>query len=257
MSASPSAMARYSSLVRRTSRDGQTQQPEQGGMTPPGTRMMPNGCRRPLGWGRTSSRKVGRSGPTASVTLSSRSVPLATAQPGEIVDMDAPDPVVPPPPDGKDGKMAQQPGDVVEEHAVATEQDGGTDHGEGHPGLGQGPLDQCLPPEVGRGGLDARVGDADVDDPLHAGPLGRVEEGPWSWPRPRRGRSGRGRTGPSRCCRGWWPLGATSTRPSWSSKSSGRTLDGRTAAARPGMPGQGPHPAAVSTGPGRWRRPNS
>ena len=54
--------------------------------------------------------------------------------------------------------------------------------------LGQGPLHQRLAPEIGRARVDTRVRDAHVDDPLHPGTLGCVEEGPGVGRRPARDR---------------------------------------------------------------------
>ncbi len=102
---------------------------------------------------------------------------LGHAQLGQVVDVDGPDAVVAPAPHREGGQVSEEPGDVVDEHPVATEQDGGSENGERQPGLGQRPFDERLAPEVGVGRLDARMGDAHVDDPLDPGPLGRLEEG--------------------------------------------------------------------------------
>ena len=103
---------------------------------------------------------------------------LRQAQGCEVVDMDAPDPVVAPAADGKDGQPAQEPGDVVEQDPVAAEEDGGADDRVRHIALRQCPLHEGLAPEVGQRRAAARVGDAHVHDPLDPGPPGGVEERP-------------------------------------------------------------------------------
>ena len=91
--------------------------------------------------------------------------------------MDGPDAVVAAAADGEDGETPEQPGDVVDEHPVATEQDGRAQDGVRHAGLGQSPFDQSLASEVGVGRINARVGDAHVDHALDAGATGGVEQG--------------------------------------------------------------------------------
>jgi len=77
VSASPAAMAQYSSLVRRTSCRGMPIRRDKRDTVAPGTRTtrarLPTTSRMES----TSSRNVGRSGPTASMTLSWRSAPCA------------------------------------------------------------------------------------------------------------------------------------------------------------------------------------
>ena len=74
---------------------------------------------------------------------------LGQAEARQVVDVDAADPVVPPASDGEDGQPAQQPGDVVEQHAVATEQNGRPQDRVRDIALGQRPLHHGLAPEVG------------------------------------------------------------------------------------------------------------
>ena len=47
----------------------------------------------------------------------------------QIVHVDAPNPIVAVPPDGEHGQSAQEPGDVVEQDAIATEEDGRAHNG--------------------------------------------------------------------------------------------------------------------------------
>ena len=125
VSARPAAMARYSSAVSSTSCRTSPSSRDRAGTAAPGTRTMrawlPTASRicvdeleegRPLGSDRRRSR------------CRSCSAPLADAELGQVVDVDGPDPVVAPAADGEDRQAAQQPGDVVDEHAVAAEEDG-------------------------------------------------------------------------------------------------------------------------------------
>src|ERR1022692_1456294 len=96
----------------------------------------------------------------------------------EIVNVDPPDPVVASAANGEGGKMAQQPGDVVDQHAVATEQDGRTHHRVGHAGLDQRPFDERLATKIWQWRVRARVRDADVHDALNAGEARGVKERP-------------------------------------------------------------------------------
>ena len=227
-------------VLVRGQQDVVERQPRHRDRTAPPTRDVDDrgtGNRPPHGWTDTSSRKVGLSGPTASVTLSAASAPRHT-EPGQIIDVDAADPVVPPPPDREQRQVAEEPGDVVDEHAVAAEEDGRTDDGIGDVGLGQRPLYQSLAPEVGV--RRARCSGLVMltwtirSDP---GPPGGEEQASGSWPPRGRGRPGDGRSAPSRCCTGWWPPGGT--RPARADRRSPagglRCPDGH----RPlGMPGQ-------------------
>ena len=70
---------------------------------------------------------------------------------GQIVDVDAPDPIVAPTSDGEHREVPQQPGDVVDQHPVATEEDRRAQHGVRQPALGQGPSTNALPRKYGHG----------------------------------------------------------------------------------------------------------
>jgi hypothetical protein len=72
--------------------------------------------------------------------------------------------------------VPEQPGDVVEQDSLAAEEDARAQDGIGHPGLGEQALHERLAPEVGIGGVEGGIVDADVHDPLHAGTVGRREE---------------------------------------------------------------------------------
>ena len=169
-------MARYSSPVRSTSRRTNPSTEASGGISTPGDgddeAPAPTAAR----ICRTSSRKVGRSGPTASMTVVERVGAGGDGERGQVVDVDRPDPVVAPAAYGEHREVAEQPGDVVEQHPVAAEQDGRPQHRVGHADLGQRALDLGLPAEVAVRGRDARMRDGHVDDPLDARPARRVEE---------------------------------------------------------------------------------
>ena len=92
----------------------------------------------------------GASGPTASVTLSSLSAPLADTELGQIVDVDAPDPVVPPPADGEDGRRRSSQAMLLSSTPSPPNRMAGRRIAYGDLGLGQRPLHQRLPPEVGQ-----------------------------------------------------------------------------------------------------------
>ena len=96
----------------------------------------------------------------------------------QVVDMDAADPVVASTADRKDGEPAEEPGDVVEQDAVTTEEDGRANDRVRDVALGEGPLHECLAPEIRQRRAAAGVRDADVHDSLDPRPLGGVEERP-------------------------------------------------------------------------------
>ena len=103
---------------------------------------------------------------------------LGQAEVGQVIDMDAPDPVVASTADCEDREPAEQPGDVVEQDAVTAEEDGGANDGVGDVALGEGPLHLCLAPEIRQRRAAAGVRDAHVHDPLDPCPPGRVEQRP-------------------------------------------------------------------------------
>ena len=161
---------------------------------------------------------------------------LGQTEARQVVDMDAPDPVVASTADREDGEPAKQPGDVVEQHAVTTEEDGRANDRVRDVALGEGPLHERLAPEIRQRRAAAGMRDAHVHDPLDPRPLGRVEE------RPRVGDGqlvidgATARTAPSRCCRASSPPRATPPGPgdrrSRAAARQSRSLGG----ARPGCP---------------------
>ena len=97
---------------------------------------------------------------------------------GEVVDVDPADAVGTTTAHGEDGDVAEEPSDVVDQDAVAAEEDGRADDGVGEIALGERPLHQGLAPEVGKGRVAAGVGDAHVHDPLDTRPLRGMEQRP-------------------------------------------------------------------------------
>ena len=65
---------------------------------------------------------------------------LGQTEAGQVVDMDASDPVVASTADREDGESAEQPCDVVEQHAVTTEEDGRANDGVRDVTFGECPL---------------------------------------------------------------------------------------------------------------------
>ena len=94
VSARPAAMAQYSSGVSNTSCRARPSSRAAAGTMAPGTWTMRARLPTALLMDVTSSTKVGRPGPTASVTLSCVSARLGQTELGQIVNVDAPDPVV-------------------------------------------------------------------------------------------------------------------------------------------------------------------
>ena len=148
VSASPSAMARYSSPVSSTSRSTSPRAEARGGTSGAGDAddhaPAADGAAeklhelhegRPLGTHRVGHR-VGPIGPRLD------------GQRGQVIDVDGADPVLAAAPDREHRQVAQEPGDVVEQHPIAAEEDRGPQHRVGHAHLGQGALDLGLAPEV-------------------------------------------------------------------------------------------------------------
>ena len=100
----------------------------------------------------TSSRKVGRLGTDRVDDAILAGHPHLQAQLGQVVDVDPTDPVVAPATDREHREVSEQPGDVVDQHAVAAEEDGRSEDGVGEPAAGQGALDAGpCPGSRGRG----------------------------------------------------------------------------------------------------------
>ena len=94
----------------------------------------------------------------------------------DIVNVDRLKPVIDASRNEEDGEAAKEPGDVVDEHVFATEDNGGPDDGVGQSGSVDVVLDLSLASEVGEGRGSIGVGDADVDDAPDSGGDGGVDE---------------------------------------------------------------------------------
>jgi len=74
------------------------------------------------------------------------------------------------------GKVADEPGDVVDENVFASEDDGGTENGEGKSGVADGFFEARLSAVIRERRVERSVGDADVDEAADSGGLGGVDE---------------------------------------------------------------------------------
>jgi hypothetical protein len=100
----------------------------------------------------------------------------ADGQPGQVIDVDGPDPVLAAAADREDRQVAQQPRDVVDEHVASAEQDRRAENRVRDAGAPQVLLDLGLAREVRERRAQVGVGDGDMHDPLDPGPPGRVEQ---------------------------------------------------------------------------------
>ena len=176
VSANPSAMARYSSPVSSTSRStspkAEARGSHQGAGDADDHAPAPDRAAEKL-----HEFHVGRPLGTHCVGHRVRPIgPRLDGHLGEVIDVDGADPVLAAAPDREHRQVAQKPGDVVEEHPIAAEEDRGPQHRVGHAHLGQGAFDLGLAPEVAVRRRRARMGDRHVDDPLHPHLARRMEQ---------------------------------------------------------------------------------
>jgi hypothetical protein len=98
------------------------------------------------------------------------------AQPGHVVHVHGPHLVAAVARHGEHRQLAQQPGQVVQQHRVAAEDQRGPHRQGGHRARLEPGLHPGLAAEVRVGRVDGGVGHAQVHDAAHPGPLGGVDE---------------------------------------------------------------------------------
>ncbi|NIQ96592.1 MAG: hypothetical protein GWN87_22165, partial [Desulfuromonadales bacterium] len=124
----------------------------------------------------TSSRKVKVSGPMALMMRSSALYALLHRQAGHVVHVDRLQPVATVSENAEGGKAPQHPGDVVDQNPPLAKHHRRAQNGMADPRVGEVFLENGLVAEVLQGGVLRRVGDADVDEALHARLAGGGEQ---------------------------------------------------------------------------------